>query len=118
MGRYCINIRILAKYYAIIIITIKVLRIKDVLHRNRYRNRIEIVCQILKVANDGVIKKIGIMYKANISYTQLKEYVMVLTESDLLRYNLDTQTFKTTEKGLRFLEAYNQMNYILMEKQI
>ena len=51
-------------------------------HRNRYRNRIEIICQILEVANGGVTKKIEIMYKANLSYTQLKEYGMVLAESD------------------------------------
>jgi predicted transcriptional regulator len=89
-----------------------------VIHRNRYRNRIEIVSQILKVANGDVSRKIEIMYKANISYTQLKEYVMVLTESDLLRYDLEKQTFKTTEKGLKFLEAYDQMNHILMETQI
>ena len=79
-------------------------------HRNRYRNRIEIICQILEVANGGVTKKIEIMYKANLSYTQLKEYGMVLAESDLLRYDLDKQTFKTTEKGLRFHEIYNKMS--------
>jgi len=56
-----------------------------VANRNRYRNRIEIICQILEVANGGVTKKIEIMYKANLSYTQLKEYGMVLAESDLLR---------------------------------
>jgi predicted transcriptional regulator len=58
------------------------------------------------------------MYKANLSYAQLKEYMIVLTEGDLLRYDLDTQTFKTTEKGLSLLEAYNQMNHTLKEKQI
>jgi predicted transcriptional regulator len=40
----------------------------------------------------------------------MKEYLTVLTENDLLRYDLDTQTFKTTEKGLRFLNTYNQMD--------
>ena len=69
--------------------------------------------QILEVANGGVTKKIEIMYKANLSYAQLKEYVMVLTESDLLRYDLDTQIFMTTEKGLRFLDAYNQMDAVM-----
>jgi predicted transcriptional regulator len=87
-------------------------------NRNRGRNRIDIICQILEVANGGVTKKIKIMYKANLSYAQLKEYLMVLNERDLLRYDLDTQTFKTTEKGLSLLEVYNQMNYTLMEKQI
>ena len=86
-------------------------------HRNRYRNRIEIICQILEVANGGVTKKIEIMYKANLSYAQLKEYVMVLTESDLLRYDLDTQIFMTTEKGLRFLDAYNQMDAVMKAKK-
>jgi predicted transcriptional regulator len=85
--------------------------------RNRYRNRIEIICQILEVANGGVTKKIEIMYKANLSYAQLKEYVMVLTESDLLRYDLDTQIFMTTEKGLRFLDAYNQMDAVMKAKK-
>ncbi|MDP9015207.1 MAG: winged helix-turn-helix domain-containing protein [Thermoproteota archaeon] len=73
------------------------------------RNRIEIICHILQVANGGVTKKIKIMYKANLSYAQLKEYMIILTERDLLRYDLDTQTFKTTEKGLRLLEVYNQI---------
>ena len=85
--------------------------------RNRYRNRIEIICQILEVANGGVTKKIEIMYKANLSYAQLKEYVMVLTESDLLRYDLDTPIFMTTEKGLRFLDAYNQMDAVMKAKK-
>jgi predicted transcriptional regulator len=88
-----------------------------VVPRNRYRNRIEIICQILEVANGGVTKKIEIMYKANLSYAQLKEYVMVLTESDLLRYDLDTQIFMTTEKGLRFLDAYNQMDAVMKAKK-
>ena len=86
-------------------------------HRNKYRNRIEIICQILEAANGGVIKKIEIMYKANLSYTQLKEYVIVLTESDLLRYDLDKQTFKTTEKGLRFLDSYNHMDAVMKAKK-
>ena len=86
-------------------------------NRNRYRNRIEIICQILEVANGGVTKKIEIMYKANLSYTQLKEYGMVLAESDLLQYDLDKQTFKTTEKGLRFLDAFNHMDAVMKAKK-
>jgi predicted transcriptional regulator len=88
-----------------------------VAHRNKYRSRIEIICQILEAANGGVIKKSEIMYKANLSYTQSKEYVIVLTESDLLRYDLDKQTFKTTEKGLRFLDAYNHMDAVMKAKK-
>jgi predicted transcriptional regulator len=35
---------------------------------------------------------------------------MVLTQNGLLSYNVDTQTFKTTEKGLRFLDTCNKMD--------
>ncbi len=56
-----------------------------------------------------------IMYKANLSYSQLKDYLMTLNDKDLLSYDLDTQTFKTTEKGLRFLKAYGQLDQLTKE---
>ena len=40
---------------------------------------------------------------------------MILTKNDLLRYDSNTHTFKTTEKGLKFLEAYNQMDNMIKE---
>ena len=76
----------------------------------KYRSRIEIISQILETANCGVTGKLKIMYKVNISHAQLNEYLQVLTQNSLLSYNFDTQTFKTTEKGLRFLHIYNQMD--------
>jgi predicted transcriptional regulator len=76
----------------------------------KYRDRIDIISQILETANgyDNATRS-KIMYKALLSYTQMKEYLMLLTERDLLRYNEDAQTFKTTEKGFRFLLIYNQI---------
>jgi predicted transcriptional regulator len=76
----------------------------------KYRSRIDIISQILEVANGGGVTKTNIMYKAFLSYAQMKEYLTVLTKTDLLSYDLDGQTFKTTEKGLRFLDIYNQMD--------
>jgi predicted transcriptional regulator len=55
------------------------------------------------------------MYKANLSYAQLKDYLMTLSDKDLLSYDLDTHTFKTTEKGLRFLEVYGQLDQLTKE---
>jgi predicted transcriptional regulator len=81
------------------------------------RSRSEIVIQILEVANGGSgsdgATKTEIMYKAFLSYVQLKEYLVVLIESDLLHYVGETHTFKITENGLRFLEAYNQIGHVL-----
>jgi predicted transcriptional regulator len=76
--------------------------------------RLDIVSQILEVANsggsggDGATKN-KLMYEVSISHAQLNEYVMILTERDLLHYDRQTHTLRITEKGLRFLKTYNQM---------
>ena len=76
----------------------------------RHRSGIDIMGEILDAANErGGVGKSRIMYKAFLSYAQLKEYLPALTESRLLRYDIDTQTFKTTQKGLRFLNTYNRI---------
>ena len=79
----------------------------------KYRIRIDIIGQILQVANSGNAPKIKIMYKALLGYDQLKEYLRLLAKRDLLQYDFVNQTFKTTEKGLRFLEAYNQLDFVM-----
>ena len=80
------------------------------------RDRSEITRQILDVAN-GVedITKTKIMYKAFLSYNQLKDYLALLTEKDMLSYDSITHTYKTTEKGLRLLQFYNQLDDIIMK---
>jgi predicted transcriptional regulator len=86
--------------------------------RMRYRSRTEIISQILDAANGHVnITKTKLMYKAFLSQSQLKEYVKVLTESDLLSYDSASRKFKTTEKGHRFLEIYNKMGNVMREQQ-
>jgi predicted transcriptional regulator len=77
------------------------------------RSRTDIICQILETANGSGVTKARITYKVFLSYAQMKEYLIVLTKSDLLSYDLDTQTFKTTEKGLRFLTTYNQIDQLM-----
>ena len=74
-----------------------------------YRNRLDIIRQILEAANGGMTKT-KIMYTALISYDQMKENLKALTEKDLLRYNEDIRMYNTTEKGLRFLDIYNQIS--------
>jgi predicted transcriptional regulator len=71
------------------------------------RDRIKIIRLILEVSNevDDCKKATKIMYKVLLNHPQLKEYWTVLTESDLLRYDVDTDTFKTSEKGRKFLET-------------
>ena len=78
----------------------------------KYRSRTEIVGNILEAAN-GRATKTKIMYKAFLSYVQLKEYLTVLTENYLIEYLDGTQTFKTTEKGLNYLKMHNEIGELL-----
>jgi predicted transcriptional regulator len=84
----------------------------------QYRDKAEIIRQILDIANGAVnITKTKIMYRAFLSYKQLKDYLALLTENDLLRYEPITQTYKTTEKGFRLLQSYNQLDDIMTKKE-
>ena len=49
------------------------------------------------------------MYKAFLSYAQLKEYLSVLIENALLEYVEVEQLYKTTDKGSRLLNIYEQI---------
>ena len=78
----------------------------------KYRSRTEIVSMILEAANGGATKT-KIMYKAFLSYAQLKEYLSVLIENNLLDYLEDNHTYKTTEKGFNFLKMHNEIGELL-----
>jgi len=78
----------------------------------KYRSRTEIVSSILEAANGGATKT-RIMYKAFLSYAQLKEYLSVLIENNLLEYLEGLQSYKTTEKGLNLLKMHNEIGELL-----
>lgn len=78
----------------------------------KYRSRTEIVSMILEAANGGATKT-RIMYKAFLSYAQLKEYLAVLIENNLLEYLEGSQVYKTTEKGFSFLKMHNEIGELL-----
>jgi predicted transcriptional regulator len=76
------------------------------------RSRTEIVGNILDAANGGATK-IKIMYVSFLGYNQLKEYLSFLIENNLLEYLEGNRTFKTTEKGLKFLRMQNEIGELL-----
>jgi predicted transcriptional regulator len=67
---------------------------------------------ILDTANMETTKT-KIMYNAYLSYNQLKEYISILIENNLLEYLEGARTFRTTEKGLNFLNMYREMTELL-----
>jgi predicted transcriptional regulator len=78
------------------------------------RSRTEIVGNILDASNGGA-SKTKIMYTAFLSYNQLKEYLSVLIENNLIEYLDGTKTFKTTEKGLNLLKTHNEIGELLQQ---
>jgi len=81
----------------------------------KYRGRTEIVATILEAAK-GKATKTKIMYIAFLSYNQLKEYLSILIENNLVEYNGGTQTYKTTEKGLNYLKMNSKIGELLQTR--
>ena len=81
----------------------------------KYRSRTEILGNILEATNGGATKT-KIMYAAFLSYAQLKEYLSILIDNNLIEYSNGTQTFKTTEKGLNLLKMYREIGEFLQQK--
>jgi len=85
------------------------------------RSRTEIVAMILEAANGGGgggITKTKIMYFAFLNFNQLKEYLSLLIENNLIEYLDGTNKFKTTEKGLFFLKMHNELGELLPQTTI
>ena len=70
---------------------------------------------ILDAANGGATKNL-IMYKAYLSYAQLKEYLSGLTENGLLDHEERELKYKTTEKGIHFVSTYDQIGQIVSQE--
>jgi len=75
----------------------------------KYRSRTEIVATILETVRSGTTKT-KIMYKAYLSYTQMKEYLQFLQERKLMEFESGTQIYRITDKGLQFLKAYEEIS--------
>ena len=77
--------------------------------RFKNRNRLGIVAIILTIAKNGALKT-HLMYRANLSYTMLRDYLKFLKDNELLaesHYSEEKVTiYRTTDKGNRFLESY------------
>ena len=85
---------------------------------SRRRDRHDIVAEILKTARDGRIKT-HIMYKAKLSYSQINTYLQLLVDKGFLENNTivrKRQTitlYRTTPKGVHFLENIDTVNELL-----
>ncbi|MEM5834299.1 MAG: winged helix-turn-helix domain-containing protein [Candidatus Aenigmatarchaeota archaeon] len=80
------------------------------------REEFKIIADILSLASRP-INKTHIMYKANLSFTQLERYLRRVLSCGLLEQKNSPITYQITEKGKRFLKIYHQMMQILYSEQ-
>ena len=68
-------------------------------------NIIRFILEVTFESNNAKSMMTVIMYKVLLNHPELKEFWTILSENNLLSYDVDAQTFKTTEKGLIFLKS-------------
>ncbi|OLB91535.1 MAG: hypothetical protein AUH25_02380 [Thaumarchaeota archaeon 13_1_40CM_38_12] len=81
----------------------------------KYRSRTEIISMILDSATAGATKT-KIMYKAYLSYTQLKEYLSFLEGNEMIMYEQGTQLYRVTDKGRKFINVYSEIGDMMSLK--
>ena len=81
---------------------------------SKRRDKLYIIAEILEIAKDGVLKT-QIMYRANLSFTQLNEYVRFMLRNELLGKVIlnEKELYKATLKGLNFLQRYHEITELL-----
>ncbi|PVX27257.1 MAG: transcriptional regulator [Candidatus Bathyarchaeum sp.] len=82
------------------------------------RDRLFIMAEILNIAKGGSLKT-QIMYRANLSFAQLNEYLTFLTKMEFLEITKENRKniYVTTNKGDRYLEKYKDLANLLGENE-
>jgi predicted transcriptional regulator len=85
-------------------------------NERKRRDRLFILAEILKIAKGGSLKT-QIMYRANLSFAQLNEYLNFLTKMEFLEIQNENRkdNYVTTSKGDRYLEKYTDLANLLGE---
>jgi predicted transcriptional regulator len=83
-------------------------------NENRRRDRLYIIAEILKIAEDGSLKT-QIMYKANLSFAQMNEYLSFLLRMGLLEVQKEARKkiYVTTTKGEEYLAKHGEISNLL-----
>ena len=80
------------------------------------RDKLVIMAEIVAIAKEGT-SKTHIMFKANLSFSQLNQYLALLLQTSLLEksvYN-GREIYKATLKGMEFMERQCQIINLLNE---
>ena len=81
---------------------------------SKRRDKLFIIAEILEIAKEGTLKT-QIMYRANLSFTQLNDYIKFMLRNNLLDKVLENEKerYETTAKGVDFLQRYREITELL-----
>jgi predicted transcriptional regulator len=85
---------------------------------SKRRDKISIIAEILEIAREGTLKT-QIMYKANLSFAQLNDYLKFMLKTGLLKKFLakGKEVYAATEKGVDFLQRHCDLTELLQENE-
>lgn len=72
----------------------------------------DVVADVLETAKEEA-NQTTIMYNSFLSYSMLKDYLKLLLQAELLKYDKKTKMYSSTGKGIEFLELYGKMNKLV-----
>ena len=81
----------------------------------RYRSRTDIIVSMLEAARLGKTKT-KIMYSSFLSSHQLRTYLELVVSNGLLAYDSTKGQYRTTERGLRLLDLYDNVGRLELPK--
>jgi predicted transcriptional regulator len=84
------------------------------------RSNLEICANILgAIAEERGIPKTQIMYRANISFQQLKKFLRLSLELNLIKEvkKEDRVTYEITEKGRMLLDSYQRVKELMTKTE-
>jgi predicted transcriptional regulator len=86
---------------------------------SKRRDKLGIISEILEIAKDGTLKT-QIMYRANLSFAQLNEYLDYMRKTRLLE-KLDInhkEVYIATDKGLDFFQKHAVLTKMLDDEHV
>ena len=83
------------------------------------RDRLKIFAEIMEAAKGTQIKT-RIMYQANLSFSQVNDYLSFLTEMCFIRVYEENKKklYETTAKGNSYIENYMEMANLLQPQEL
>jgi len=85
---------------------------------SKRRDRLYIIAEILEIAREGTLKT-QVMYRANLSFTQLNDYLGFMLKISLLNKVSENgkEIYRATMKGMDFLQRHHEIVELLRTEE-